>query len=197
MPDRYRNINKNITGRRVSPPGDRVEKIMNKKEIKKQFGGRSYWLNVLAISVLLALGIISGSVNYLAGDGGITFANVFWSFIHLAAWGTWGWFAISGRAAGHPSRVLYSVWFALPAASATALLVASFIPASADLFATAAGGTIAACLVACCLPMAGFGFFGSTGYVANDIVILALSLLMLLLPRIAATARSRKAKKRS
>lgn len=139
---------------------------------------------MLAVSALAALSIIAGCINYLVGDSEITFANVMWSTIQLAAWALWGWFAIPRRRERHPARILYTVWFALPAFSAGALLIMSLIPSSAGFFATLPGNIVAAVLAVFCLPMAGFGFFGSSGYAANDLIILALSVLALFLPRI-------------
>lgn len=166
------------------------------KERKSPLGDRGYWIDILSVSSLISVSIIAGCVNYLMGDGSITFANVFWSFAHIAAWAVWGWLALSKREAGHPSRILYSVWFLLPLVSAAALLVMSFIPASAEFLSTAPGNIIATVLIVGCLPMSGFGFFGSSGYVANDIVMVALSALMLFVPRIAAVRRARRLMRR-
>lgn len=93
------------------------------KERKSPLGDRGYWIDILSVSALISVSIIAGCVNYLMGDGSITFANVFWSFAHIAAWAVWGWLVLSKREAGHPSRILYSVWFLLPLISAAALLV--------------------------------------------------------------------------
>ena len=84
------------------------------KERKSPLGDRGYWIDILSVSALISVSIIAGCVNYLMGDGSITFANVFWSFAHIAAWAVWGWLVLSKREAGHPSRILYSVWFLLP-----------------------------------------------------------------------------------
>ena len=146
------------------------------KERKSPLGDRGYWIDILSVSALISVSIIAGCVNYLMGDGSITFANVFWSFAHIAAWAVWGWLVLSKREAGHPSRILYS--------------------ASAEFLSTAPGNIIATVLIVGCLPMSGFGFFGSSGYVANDIVMVALSALMLFVPRIAAVRRARRLMRR-
>ena len=166
------------------------------KERKSPLGDRSYSIDILSVPSLISVSIIAGCVNYLMGDGSITFANVFWSFAHLAAWAAWGWLVLSKREAGHPARILYSVWFLLPLISAAALLVMSFIPASAEFLSTAPGNILATVFIVGCLPVSGFGFFGSAGYAANDIVMIALSALMLFVPLIAAARRARRLMRR-
>lgn len=152
--------------------------------------GRSYWRDVVIVSVLAALGVISGMINYISDSDRPLFANVFWSLLYLAAWCVCGAFSASRRPHGHPVRVMYAAWSALSAAAALAMLLLSCLPGSDAFLQSGAGGAVGGFMFALCMPLYGICFFGSAGYIANDILLFAVSVAVGILPRLVEKMRA-------
>ena len=147
---------------------------------------KDYWFDVAAVSVLIALSIIVGGINFISGDGdSLTFANVFSSLIYLAVWAFWGCTVLPRRRETHPVRIFYTAWFALGAIAALSLLIISLAASGGASFMTSEAGSKATLvLFLMCSPMYGVCFFGSDGYILNDIFMLMLSLVLILMPYI-------------
>lgn len=163
---------------------------MDKKTKIAPFGKKDYWSDVLSVSVLISLSLIGGCVNYISDGDKLNFGNVFLSLLALAAWALWGCAVLSRRRPTHPTRILYTVWFVLPAAASFVLLVMSLITSSGQFVSGGAGAVFAAVMLAFCLPLYGLCFFGSSGYIANDILMFLISVLWIFLPYIAARVRA-------
>lgn len=137
--------------------------------------GHAYWRDVIAVSVLAALAVISGMINYIGDSDRPLFANVFWSLLYLFAWCMWGAFVVSHRNARHPVRVLHVVWSALSAIAALVMLLLSCLPFGDAFLQSSVGGAIAGAMFALCMPLYGLCFFGSAGYIINDLLLFTVS----------------------
>ncbi len=156
-----------------------------------QLFDRAYWRDVIAVSALAALAVIAGMINYIGDSDRPLFANVFWSLLYLVAWCMWGALVVSRRDARHPARVLYAVWSALSAAAALVLLMLSCLPFGDAFLQSSVGGVIGGAMFALCMPLYGLCFFGSAGYVINDILLFVVSAAAGSLPWLAERIRRR------
>lgn len=148
--------------------------MKNDKSLFYGMRQKKYWCDILAISVLLSFSVISGCVNYLTVDESLTFANILLSFLQLALWAVWAYFALAGRGVLDAARIFYSLCFALSTlASATLLLM--------SLTATGADGAAVVMLIICS-PMYGLCLFDGEVYILNELIMLISSALWLMLP---------------
>ncbi len=153
--------------------------------------GKRYWLDIATVSVLIALGVMAGGVNFIVGSGDeLTFANVLFSLIYIAAWAAWGCTSLTRVKSTHPTRIFYTVWFSTSALAAFSLLVISLTDSS-SFMSSGAGNAFAVILLIVSSPMYGICLFGSSGYIANDIVMLLASVTLLFLPQITLRIRKR------
>ncbi len=154
--------------------------------------GRSYWRDVAVVSVLASLGVISGMINYIGDSDRPLFANAFLSLLYLVSWCAWGAFSVSRRSSRHPVRVLYSAWAVLSAVSALSMLLLSCFPGGDAFLQSNVGGAIGNVMFALCMPLYGICFFGSDGYVINDILLFAVSSAAVFLPHWVKRIRSKR-----